>query len=94
MNIPMVIQTLKELYVWLDGSRSNQERLYKIINELEASELTEYRLKQLKYELSTKVLFHPKCFGDIYVPDFIGDGTPFAWGNYLAQVAEICQNNL
>ena len=94
MNIPVVIKTLKELSVWLDSSRSNQERLCKIINELEDSTITEFRLQQLKFELSTKILFHPKCFGDIYIPDFIGDGTPFAWENYLAQVAEICQKNL
>ncbi len=94
MNIPLVIKTLKELSVWLDCSRTNQERLYEIINELEDPELTEFRLKQIKSELSTKMLFHPKCFGDIYVPNFIQDGKSFAWQNYLTQVAEICQNNL
>lgn len=94
MNIPLVIKTLKELSVWLDSARANQERLYEIINELEISELTEFRLQQLKSELSTNMLFHPKCFGDIYVPDFTGDGTPFAWQNYLARIAEVCQKNL
>ena len=94
MNIPVVITTLRELSTWLDCSKSNQERIDKIINELEASELTEYRLQQLKTQLSAKILFHPKCFADIYVPDFVGDGTPFAWPNYLAQVAEVCQKNL
>ena len=94
MNIPVVIKTLRELSVWLDGSRPNQEKIDNIINELEASELTEYRLQQLKFQLSTKMLFHPKYFGDIYVPCFIGDGTPYAWQNYLAQVAEVCPKNL
>ncbi len=94
MNIPVVIKTLKELSNWLDCSKSNQEKLYEIIDELEDPELTEFRLQQLKFELSTKMSFHPKCFGDIYVPGFIGDGTPNAWINYLAHVADICQNNL
>ena len=91
MNIPIVISTLKEVSGWINNS---SEQLNKIIDELENSELSEFRLNQLRYELSTKMLFHPKCLGDYYVPDFVGDGTPFAWGNYLCHVAEICQNNL
>lgn len=94
MNIPVVIKTLRELSAWLEGSRSNQEKIDKIINELEAFKLTEYRLQQLKFQLSTKMLFHPKYFGDIYVPHFVGDGTTYAWLNYLVQVAEVCQKNL
>lgn len=91
MNIPLVVSTLKEVSGWINNS---SEQLNKIIDELENSELTDFRLNQLRYELSTKWLFHPKWLGDMYVPDFIGDGTPVAWGNYMAQVAEICQNNL
>ena len=91
MNIPLVIKTVKKLSVWLDCSKPNQERLNKIINELENSELTEYRLQQLRFELSSKMLFHPKCLGDIYVPGF---GSNIAWQNYLDRVANICQKNL
>ena len=91
MNIPLVVSTLKEVSGWINNA---SEQLNKIIDELENSELSDFRLNQLRYELSTKMLFHPKCLGDYYVPGFVGDGTPFAWGNYLCQVAEICQNNL
>lgn len=34
MNIPVVIEALKELSDWLDGSKSNQERVNRIIGEL------------------------------------------------------------
>lgn len=51
MNIPVVIQTLRELADWLECSKQNQN-------------------------------------------DFIGDGTTYAWWNYLIQVADICQKNL
>lgn len=93
MNIPLVVSTLKELSGWIDNSVT-KEQLNKIIDELENSELTEFRLNQLRYELSTKWLFHPKWLGDMYIPDFPGDGTHHSWENYLSQVAEICQNNL
>ena len=38
MNIPVVIEALKEFSDWLDGSKSNQERVNRIIGEL----LSEY----------------------------------------------------
>ena len=41
--------------------------------------------------LSDKVLFHPKCLGDVVIKDF-GDG--IAWYNYLSEIADICQENL
>ena len=94
MNIPVVIEALKELSDWLDGSKSNQERVNSIIGELENPNISEQQLQELKFELSTKMLFHPKYLGDIYVPDFVGDGSVYAWWNYLAEVAEICQVNL
>ena len=80
--------------IGLDGSNSNQERVNKIIGELEKPDISEQQLQALKFELSTKMLFHPKYLGDIYVPDFIGDGSAYAWWNYLEGVAEICQGNL
>ncbi|MDE6064991.1 MAG: hypothetical protein K2G20_10490 [Lachnospiraceae bacterium] len=94
MNIPVVVEALKELSDWLDDSKSNQERVNRIIGELENRNISEQQLQELKFELSTKMLFHPKYLGDIDVPDFVGDGSAYAWWNYLAEVAEICQVNL
>lgn len=94
MNIPAVIEALKELSDWLDGSKSNQERVNRIIGELGKPDISEQQLQALRFELSTKMLFHPKYLGDIYVPDFVGDGSAYAWWNYLAEVAKICQVNL
>lgn len=92
MDIPIVIQTLRELSNWLEGS--NKDKITEIIKELEDTDINEYRLRQLKYQLSTKMLFHPKCLGDLHIPDFIGDGSVYAWYNYLSQVADLCQKNL
>lgn len=94
MNIHIVIQTLQELSGWLEGSKHNQEKIKEIIAELESPDIDELKLQQLKFMLSTKMLFHPKWLGDVYVPNFVGDGTPFAWSNYLSRVADICQENL
>ena len=94
MNIPIVVQMLKELSGWLEDSKPNQEVIHKIINELECSDLSEHRLQQLKFQLSSKMLFHPKWLGDVYIPDFVGDRSTFAWSKYLAQIEDICQENL
>ncbi len=94
MNIPIVIKTLRELSGWLECSKEHQKEIIKIINELEQPDIDETRLKQIKFFLSTKMLFHPKCLGDLYIPTFIGDGTAFAWWNYLSYVADICQKEL
>lgn len=94
MNISVVIQTLRELADWLECSKQNQNRIMGIINELEGANIDEHRLHQLKFQLSTEGMFHHKWLGDTYIPDFIGDGTAYAWWNYLLQVADICQKNL
>lgn len=94
MNIPIVIQTLKELSDWLECSKPNQDTIIGIIKELEKTDIDERRSHQLKWQLSTKMLFNPKCLGDVYISNFIGDGSHYAWYNYLSQVADICQKNL
>lgn len=94
MNRYIVIQTLDELSCWLECSKQNQDKIIEIIKELEKTNINEFRLDQLREQLSTKILFHPKCLGDIYVSNFIGDGTICAWQNYLNHVADICQKNL
>lgn len=92
MNIPIVVEKLKELSQWLKDSEQNRAGIDTIIDELEKGHLTEIRIQQLKLQLSTKVLFNPKCLGDIYIPDF--DGTNFEWMNYIDEVSKICQENL
>ncbi len=92
-DIPKVIEALRELLQWLEQTNFN-ERVSEIIHELEDHEINAFKLQQPKKELSTENLFHPKCLGDVYVPGFAGDGTAFAWWNYLNSVAEICQRNL
>lgn len=64
MNIPVVIQALRELSVWLECSRENQEVVIKVIKELEKPNIGEVELKQLKRQLSKEILFHPKCLGE------------------------------
>ncbi len=93
MNIPIVIQALRELSNWLEGSLYKND-IIEIIEELENTDINEFRLRQLKNKLSTKILFHPKCLGDIYIPNFIGDGSIDPWYSYLSQVADLCQKNL
>lgn len=94
MDIPVVIHALRELSDWLECSKPNQKIIIEIINELEKTDIDERRLSQLKFQLTAKNLFHPKWIGDIYNPDFIGDGTACAWYNYLSYVEDICQKNL
>lgn len=94
MNIPVVIQALQELSVWLECSKANHEAIIKVIEELRNPNIGQVKLEQLKWQLSKKMLFHPKCLGDLYISTFTGDGTAFAWWNYLSQVADICQKNL
>lgn len=93
-NINIVIQTLNELSCWLECSKQNQDDIKKIIAELESPDIDELKLHQLRIKLSRKILFHPKCLGEVYVPNFVGDGTPYAWSNYLSRVADICERNL
>ena len=94
MNIPIVIQTLQKLSDWLACSKPNQDIITEIIKELEKPDIDERKLTSIKMQLSTKMLFHPKWLGDIYIPNFIGDGSVCAWCNYLSRIAEICQKNL
>lgn len=93
MNIPIVVHTLRDLSGWLECSRQNQKIINGIINELENADINEFRLNQMKRELSTKRFFHVRWLGDIYVANF-GDGTSSAWFNYWTKVEDICQKNL
>ena len=92
-NTEPVIRALEELSGWLTGFAFQQE-IDDIIDRLRRGPLSEWERKKLRQRLSGQVLFHPKCMGDIYVPDFVGDGTSYAWWNYLSGIAKICQNNL
>lgn len=94
MNIPVVVQALTELSEWLECSKPNQKIINEIINELQNTNIDEKRRKQLKNQLSPENLFHPKWIGDVYNPNFVGDGTVCAWFNYLSKITEICQKNL
>lgn len=89
MNILRVVKALKELSGLLEGSHC-RERVDKIIRELEYSDIDELRLQQIKHELSTKILFHPKCLGDVYVQGFDQN----EWWDYLYSIADICQRSL
>lgn len=93
IGISKVVEALRELLQWLERTDFN-ERVREIIRELEDPDINAFELQKLKKELSTENLFHPKCLGDVYVPGFAGDGTAFAWWNYLNSVAEICRRNL
>ena len=92
-NTEPVIRALEELSGWLTGFAFQQE-IDDIIDRLRRGPLSEWERKKIRQRLSGQVLFHPKCMGDIYVPDFVGDGTSYAWWNYLSGIAKICQNNL
>lgn len=92
-NIGLVIRALEELSGWLAGFAFQQE-IDDIIDQLRRGPLNEWERRRIKHRLSCEILFHPKCLGDIYVPDFVGDGTTYAWWNYLSSVAKICQSNL
>lgn len=93
MNIPKVIEALKELSIWLEGMEC-AERVNRLIAALEVPDIDSSELARIKRQLSTKDLFNVRALGDVYVPGFVGDGTSYAWWNYLGSVAEICQRNL
>ena len=56
--------------------------------------MSEAERKKLKLLLSREGMFHIHWLGDLYVPDFIGEGTGDPWWNYLDKIAKICQKNL
>ena len=93
MSIELVIQKLTELSDWLSLGQceGHQHTVDDAIKELSQPDLSELKLRQLKMLLSDKVLFHPKCLGDVAIVEF-GDGN--AWYNYLSEIADICQENL
>ena len=91
MNKEVVIAALEELSGFLEYS-GHKEEIDGIIEELKGSDMSEMRRRKIKYRLSSKILFHPKGLGDVYVPKFPGYG--IAWMNYLTKVASICQDNL
>ena len=90
MNKEVVVAALEELSAYLEYG-GHKEEIDGIIEELKGSEMSEMRRRQVKFRLSSKVLFHPKCLGDVYVPKFPDYG---AWMDYLAKIEGICQDNL
>ena len=92
-NIPKVIEALKEVSELL-AEGTYREVVDGFIRELENPDIGESELRELKSKLSKDYLFDIKYLGDAYAPNFTGDGTAFAWWNYLYSVAEICQDNL
>ena len=90
----LVIRTVEELSGWLACAPGFQQEVNEIIDRLRCGPLNKWERKKIKHRLSHESLFHPKCLGDIYVPDFVGDGTSYDWWNYLSSIAKICQNNL
>ena len=95
MHIELVIQKLTELSDWLGIGNvwGHKQRVDDAIKELSQPDLSELKRRQLKMLLSKKVLFHPKCLGDVAINDF-GDGTNLAWQKYLNEIADVCPENL
>lgn len=92
-NIPKVIEVLKEVSDFL-AEGSYREIVDGVIRELEKPDIGDLEVRQLKAKLSKDYLFNIKYLGEAYAPNFAGDGTSYAWWNYLYSAAEICQNNL
>ena len=90
----LVIQTLKELSGWLEVSPGNRQKIDEVIARLERGPLREAERERMKRLLSHDGMFHVRWLGDVYVPDFPGEGPGIPWWNYLSKVAEICQKNL
>lgn len=94
MDAELVIRTLKDLSGWLAGSPCDQKKIDDIAARLEGPPLSEEERGKIKHLLSRDMLFHVRWLGDVDVPGFTGDGTAYAWWNYLSKIAEICQKNL
>ncbi len=93
-DIGLVIRTLTELSGWLENDPA-REGIENIIGRLEHyPALSREELEKIKHMLSREMLFHIRWLGDRVVPGFVGDGTTYAWWNYLLKIAEICQENL
>lgn len=93
-DVNLVMSTLKELSSWL-GTYPARQEIENIIGRLEHyPALSREELETIKRMLSREMLFHVRWLGDIDVPGFVGDGTTYAWWNYLGEIADICQNNL
>lgn len=91
MDIQLVINALEELSILLDGpSPARREQIDQIIVKLRTPSATAFQIRQLKRELSKDILFHPKCLGEVIVPNF----TSYEWGDYLSSIADLCQQNL
>ncbi len=94
MDIELVIRTLKELLSWV-GTYPARRDIERILSQLERwPSLSAAERKEIKHMLSCDMLFHVRWLGDIDVPGFVGDGTTYAWWNYLSGIAELCQKNL
>lgn len=94
-DIGLVIAALRELSGWVSFSEGNRQRLDAAVEQLERwPSLSEAERKKLKLLLSREGMFHIHWLGDLYVPDFIGEGTGDPWWNYLDKIAKICQKNL
>ncbi len=93
-NYEEVIAALTELQNWLKGHSGYYDQIGNIISQLKNPPLTDFQRQKMKYELSTNILFHVKCLGDVYVKDFPKDGTGATWFNYLDKVCRLCQEKL
>ena len=93
-NYEDVIAALTELQNWLKGHSDYYDQIGNIISQLKNPPLTDIQRQKIKYELSTNMLFHVKCLGDVYVENFPKDGTGATWFIYLDKVCRLCQEKL
>lgn len=91
MDPGLVLRTLQELSGWIGPN----EHLERAMEQLEGyDELSPQERESIKRLLSREGMFHIKWLGDLYVPDFTGEGPGNPWWNYLDKIANICQNYL
>lgn len=91
MDPDLVLRTLQELSGWI-GPNDHLERAMEQLEYYD--ELSARELESIKRLLSREGMFHIKWLGDLYVPDFAGEGPGNPWWNYLDKIADICQKNL
>lgn len=91
MEPRLVLSALQELSGWI-GPDDTLERAMEQVERYDELSLPE--LEKLKRTLSHDGMFHIKWLGDRWVLGFVGDGTAYAWWNYLSKIADICQKDL
>jgi len=90
-NTELVLRALEEVAGWV-GPGSSLDALMEQVAHYDR--LTPQQRSRVKFSLSRDGLFHIRALGDRDVPGFVGDGTAYAWWNYLGKIADICQQNL